>query len=258
MSGEPVLDPGSREYLLALADDEHMIGARHTAWIGLGPFLEEDLAFCSIAQDELGHAIGLYELLLRDEGRDPTEDLDAFALLRPASGYRSSHLAEIECSDWADSLVRHWLYDTAEQLRWDALSGSSHAGVAALADRALSEERFHIEHADRFMARVGSTTQVADAVQRLLPLAVAAWWPAPGEEAAIAAGVATGSAADLSTEWELRVRSDAGRWGLDLDWPDCSGAAVLDHRDRTARSEGFDDFHTSLTRVLALDPDATW
>ena len=60
------LTPAAREHLLALADDEHMIGARHTNWIGLGPFLEEDLAFCSIAQDELGHAIGMYELLLDD------------------------------------------------------------------------------------------------------------------------------------------------------------------------------------------------
>ena len=48
------LSPGSAEWVLAFADDEHMIGARHAAWIGLGPFLEEDLAFCSIAQDELG------------------------------------------------------------------------------------------------------------------------------------------------------------------------------------------------------------
>ena len=53
------LKAAERAHLLALADDEHMVGARHTNWIGLGPFLEEDLAFCSIAQDELGHAIGL-------------------------------------------------------------------------------------------------------------------------------------------------------------------------------------------------------
>ena len=80
------LTPAAREYLLALADDEHMIGARHTNWIGLGPFLEEDLAFCSIAQDELGHAIGLYELLLDDAGTDRTQ-LDAFALQRAPSDY---------------------------------------------------------------------------------------------------------------------------------------------------------------------------
>ena len=60
MSG---LSDGGREYLLAFADDEHLIGQQHTEWIGTAPFLEEDLAFCSIAQDELGHAAALYELL---------------------------------------------------------------------------------------------------------------------------------------------------------------------------------------------------
>ena len=48
------LSPAARQYLLALADDEHMVGAQHATWIGVTPFLEEDLAFCSIAQDELG------------------------------------------------------------------------------------------------------------------------------------------------------------------------------------------------------------
>ncbi|MEM1334016.1 MAG: Phenylacetic acid catabolic protein, partial [Actinomycetota bacterium] len=160
------LDGGSREYLLALADDEHMIGARHTAWIGLGPFLEEDLAFCSIAQDELGHAIALYELLLAADGR-PLDDLDGVALLRPAGQYRSSHLAEVECADWADSLVRHWLYDRAETLRWSSLTTSAHDGVAAFAERALREEQFHLEHAERFMSRVAHTDQVGAAIERL-------------------------------------------------------------------------------------------
>ena len=86
-----IFSPAVREYLLAFADDEHFVGARHTSWIGLGPFLEEDLAFCSIAQDELGHAIGLYELVLDDPGK-----LDAFALLRAPQDYRSCQLAEID------------------------------------------------------------------------------------------------------------------------------------------------------------------
>ncbi len=53
-----------REYLLAFADDEHFMGQQHTEWIGVAPFLEEDLAFSSIGQDELGHAAMLYELVL--------------------------------------------------------------------------------------------------------------------------------------------------------------------------------------------------
>ena len=71
------MTPGSTEFLLAFADDEHLIGQRHTEWIGLGPFLEEDLALASIAQDELGHAAGLYSLV--------TDDLDQLAFFRVAS-----------------------------------------------------------------------------------------------------------------------------------------------------------------------------
>lgn len=249
---------GAAEFLLAFADDEHMVGARHTAWIGLGPFLEEDLAFCSIAQDELGHAIGLYELLLRDAGRDPSTELDAFALIREPADYRSSHLAEVECSDWADSLVRHWLYDRAEARRWEALADSSHTGVAALSARARSEERFHLDHAERFMGRVATTPQIAAAVERLLPIAVGAWAPVTGEEAALAEGITSASSAELAARWEADVRGDAERWGLRLDWPDPTDNSVVEHADRTRRIDDFEAFHEGLTVVLALDPAATW
>ena len=38
-------DPSLREHLLAFADDEHLMGQGHTEWIGVAPFLEEDMAF---------------------------------------------------------------------------------------------------------------------------------------------------------------------------------------------------------------------
>ena len=37
------LKAAERALLLALADDEHMVGARHTNWIGLGPFWKKTL-----------------------------------------------------------------------------------------------------------------------------------------------------------------------------------------------------------------------
>ena len=64
-----IFSPGAAEAVLAFADDEHMMGQRHTEWIGMAPFLEEDLAMSSIAQDELGHAAGLYELLVGGAGK---------------------------------------------------------------------------------------------------------------------------------------------------------------------------------------------
>ncbi len=144
------LSPAGRSYLLAFADDEHMIGSRHANWIGLGPFLEEDLAFCSIAQDELGHALALYEMFI------PAEEINRFALLRDPRDYRSCALAELECGSWDLALVRHWLYDTAEQLKWRALLQSSITEVAALAEQALRDEAFHTEHAAMFLSRVSA------------------------------------------------------------------------------------------------------
>ena len=62
------------ELLIALADDEFVIGHRYSEWLGLSPFLEEDLTMASIAQDELGHARALYALVWPDcrlESRGP-------------------------------------------------------------------------------------------------------------------------------------------------------------------------------------------
>ena len=94
--------------LLALADDEICLGHWYATWMGLGPFLEEDLATMSIAQDELGHARALYVLV------EPDGDLDAVAYGRPAEAYRSSWLAEDACPTWEELFVRHLLYDEAE------------------------------------------------------------------------------------------------------------------------------------------------
>ena len=67
MTQPPGLDPPARdalaELLLALADDEFVIGFWDSEWTGIAPMLEEDVATSSIAQDEIGHARALYELL---------------------------------------------------------------------------------------------------------------------------------------------------------------------------------------------------
>ena len=248
------LDAAAREHLLAFADDEHMIGARHTNWIGLGPFLEEDLAFCSIAQDELGHAIGLYEILL--DGSDI--ELDAFAMLRDPGDYRSCWLAEADCSEWSDSLVRHWLYDRGEALRWGALTDCPDERVSGLADRALREEWFHLAHAENFMARIAdseTTGHIAASIQRLLPVARGMWdTPESGDPAST--GFTSRSVPELAAEWETLIAGDLARWGLTAALP--TDSVVTAQTNRTARSDGFGDFHADLQRVILLDTSAVW
>ena len=56
----------------AIADDELILGWRDSEWTGIAPFLEEDVAFSSIAQNEIGHARALYELAAAELGTTPT------------------------------------------------------------------------------------------------------------------------------------------------------------------------------------------
>jgi len=254
-------DAAAREHLLAFADDEHMIGARHTNWIGLGPFLEEDLAFCSIAQDEIGHAIGLYEILLATAVADSSSsatDLDAFAMLREPADYRSCWLAEADCSDWSDSLVRHWLYDRAEALRWGALTDCPDERVAALANRALREESFHLTHAESFMSRVvlaDTSGHIAASIERLVPIARGIW-DVPGSGDPVSSGFTSRSLVELAADWESLISGDLVRWGAEISLPvaDISDAQA----QRTIRSDGFDSFLTDLQRVIVLDTSAVW
>ncbi|HVF52533.1 MAG TPA: 1,2-phenylacetyl-CoA epoxidase subunit PaaC [Actinomycetota bacterium] len=134
----------------ALGDDELILGHRHSEWTGYAPHIEEDVAFSSIAQDEIGHAAGYYSIAAAAAGGDP----DVIALGRPANAYRNAILCERPNSDWAYTLARHWVYDIAEDIRLEALEGSAHADLAGLATKIRREERYHQLHASMWLKRV--------------------------------------------------------------------------------------------------------
>src|SRR5688572_21331280 len=108
------------DLLLQLADDELILGWRNSEWTGIAPFLEEDVAFSSIAQNEIGHARALYELAAAELG----VTADELAFDRPAEEYRSAPLVELRRLEWARTIARHWLYETADALRLETLKGS--------------------------------------------------------------------------------------------------------------------------------------
>lgn len=246
------LTPAASSYLLTFADDEHIIGSRHANWIGLGPFLEEDLAFCSIAQDELGHALALYEMLM------PSNQVDRFALLRPPADYRSCALAELACDTWDLALVRHWLYDMAEGFRWAALIESSITELAELAVQAEREESFHRSHAQMYMSRVvkddEGRSRINAALSQIAPYAATVFAPPELEHEALSEGVATTSSADQARSWMEEFESQVTQFGLT---PPAISFEVPPNTRRT-RSEGFREFHSSLGEVISLDVDANW
>jgi ring-1,2-phenylacetyl-CoA epoxidase subunit PaaC len=233
-------DVALRERVLALADDELLMGHHHSEWICVAPVLEEDLAFCSIGQDELGHAHALYRWLAGGE----EAGIDRRAMRRAADEYRSAWLTERPTPDWAEALVRHWLYDTAEGIRWTALLQAPDDELRGIATLALREEAYHRRHGDVLVERLLSGTDeshrhVADALHTLAPLAAGLF---EGDDEGYAAFV---------PECDALL----GRCGVTVAWPPTPPSG---QGRAGVRSEHFAALHQRLNTVLDLDPDAAW
>jgi ring-1,2-phenylacetyl-CoA epoxidase subunit PaaC len=155
--------------LLRIADDELILGWRNSEWTGIAPFLEEDVAFSSIAQNEIGHARALYELA----ARDLDTDADALAFDRQPEEYSSAPLVELRLvDDWAATIARHWLYETADAIRLATLKASDDVEVAGLAAKMDREEAYHRIHAELWAERLRDEERFRVALDELWPHAL--------------------------------------------------------------------------------------
>jgi len=154
--------------LLSIADDELIIGWRDSEWTGIAPTLEEDVAFSSIAQNEIGHARALYELAAQELGTDA----DALAFDRAPSEYRCAPLVELHLLEWAHTIARRYLYEEADRVRIGALMRSGDAELAGLAAKIDREETYHRLHAELWAARLAAEPRFRSAVEELWPYAL--------------------------------------------------------------------------------------
>ena len=174
------------EAVLAFADDELVLGWRDSEWTGVAPFLEEDVAFSSIAQGEIGHARALYELAAGVLGGDA----DALAFDREPAAYRSAPFVELPLSgDWAGTIARHWLYETADAIRVAALMESDWPELAGLAAKMDREEAYHRMHAEMWRDKLRGEGRFEAAVERLWPYALGVLDPAQRARLAELAGL---------------------------------------------------------------------
>jgi len=157
----------NEQALLGLADDELVLGWRDSEWTGIAPLLEEDVAFSSIAQNEIGHARAVYELLAGPEG-----DADALAFDRNPDEYRCAPLVELHLLDWAHAIARRWLYEVADEIRIAALKTDPDGAVAGLAAKIDREEAYHRMHAEMWHERLRAEPRFQAAVEELWPYAV--------------------------------------------------------------------------------------
>ncbi|NEU57155.1 1,2-phenylacetyl-CoA epoxidase subunit PaaC [Halorussus sp. MSC15.2] len=233
--------------LFRLADDEFVLAERYTEWQVRAPTLESDLALANIAQDELGHARLWYDLL-QDFGPDEPD----LIWERPADRWHHSTLAELpyEEGDWADPVLRSYLYDVAEEIRLEALVDSSYARIRDRVGKIQGEEDYHREHAENWLERLtedeAGRERVQSALDRLFPYALTVFEPT--DEAVEGRiddlGLRTESLADMRETWLDTVVPYLDGLGLDVD----ADADLPEELGRdTSHTDDWDDLWDEFT-----------
>jgi ring-1,2-phenylacetyl-CoA epoxidase subunit PaaC len=154
-----------KKLLFKIADDQLIIGHRNSEWTGLGPILEEDIAFSSIAQDKLGQSLALYNLLHDLDEKTP----DELAFMRNENEFKCCHLVEYPNGEYDFSLARHFLFSHAENLRFEMLAESSFEPLAKIAKKLKGEIKYHVMHADTWLKQLGGGTEESNSrIQKAL------------------------------------------------------------------------------------------
>ncbi|MEA2519377.1 MAG: ring,2-phenylacetyl-CoA epoxidase subunit PaaC [Chloroflexota bacterium] len=242
--------------LLSMADDEFVIGFSDSEWTGIGPILEEDVAISSLAQDELGHAQALYGLLAEtvSDGRDA----DAWAYDRPPEGYVHARLLDHPRGDWAATIARRYLYDTADSARLAAIAESSHRPLAELVAKIRREERYHLMHVETWIERLAdaggeSRERLLAALAALGADAGTVLAPLAGEPALLRHSIVSEPFATVGARWRDRVDTTFRRLGLPELPPTADPGA-----SRSGHSDAFRALHAEFTMVRRSEAGATW
>ncbi|HWH24813.1 MAG TPA: 1,2-phenylacetyl-CoA epoxidase subunit PaaC [Candidatus Limnocylindria bacterium] len=244
------------ELLLTMADDEFVLGFWDSEWTGIGPMLEEDVAFSSIAQDELGHARIWYEMAAQISG----DSADRLAFGRQPDEFRHAALVDHPRTDWSFSIARRWMYDTADSIRLASLAESSFRPLADVVAKVRREERYHLLHMDLWLRRLAgggdeSRGRLAAALNTLRPDAHSVFTPLGGEDELLRAGILTQPMERLAERWAEqagRVLIDELGFGFSGDG-DHSG-----NRDHHPPSESFRWLWSEFTSVARLEEGVEW
>src|SRR5258706_12895404 len=144
-----------KDMLYKMADDQLIIGHRNSEWTGLGPILEEDIAFSSIAQDKIGQSLALYNIL-HEFGED---EADVIAFARNASEFKCCTFVEYPIGEYNFSLMRNFLFNHADYLRFELLAASSLDSLAKAAKKFKGEIKYHIMHANLWIKQLSSANE---------------------------------------------------------------------------------------------------
>jgi ring-1,2-phenylacetyl-CoA epoxidase subunit PaaC len=165
-------------YVLHLADNALVLAQRLGEWVGKGPVLEEDIASTNVGLDLLGQARLWLAYASEIGGR--TED--QLAYFRDDGEFRNLLLVEQPNGHYGDTIARQFLFDQWHVLLLTALADSADQRIAAIAAKALTEVRYHVERSAGWVVRLGDGTDLSHG---RMQAAVDALWMYTGEMFAV-------------------------------------------------------------------------
>ena len=245
-----------KDLLYKIADDQLILGHRNAEWTGIGPLLEEDIAFSSMAQDKVGQSWAFYKLLHELGEQEP----DTVAFTRNAPQFHCCQLVELPIGEYDFSLIRHFLFDTAELIRFEMLSESSYEPLAQLARKLRGEVKYHTLHARTWIKQLGNATdesisRLQAALDYALPFALGIFEESRFAAELAATGVFAGEAV-LQARWQEKVSEVLGQTQLELPaWG--SLTPNLGGRYGT-HTEHLQPLLDEMAEVFRLDPTAEW
>ncbi|MDI9332921.1 MAG: phenylacetate-CoA oxygenase subunit PaaC [Cytophagales bacterium] len=244
------------EYLLRLGDNGLVLSQQLSAWCGHGPALEEDVALINTALDLLGHA--RLWLSYAGEVEGAGRDEDALAYGRDGTGFRNLLLVEQPNGDYAQTIVRQFFFDVWHEQLLVGLSHSSDPRIAAIAQKAVKEVRYHVARSTELVIALGDGTELS---HQKMQAAVDGLWPYTNEwfesdavDAACAADGMAPDAASLKAQWHSSVAATLHRAKLVMP-------SVQGHQrggKQGVHSEHLGHLLTSLQFMQRTYPGAQW
>ena len=242
------------ELIYKMADDQLIIGHRNSEWTGLGPILEEDIAFSSMAQDKIGQSQALYQLLHELGEADP----DTLGFMRNANQFHCCHLVQLPIGEYSFSLMRHFLFDHAEALRFEMLSKSSYEPLAKLARKYKGEIKYHTFHADTWVKQLGkaneeSHSKMQQSLNDCFNMALGIFENGPFENILIDEQIFEGEDA-LKNSWLENISNVLSASTLEIP---TNVEAIYGGR-KGNHTEFLQPLLDEMTEVYKIDPSAEW
>ncbi|WP_445663929.1 1,2-phenylacetyl-CoA epoxidase subunit PaaC [Heyndrickxia sp. FSL W8-0423] len=253
------------ELLYQLADDDFILAYRGSEWLGLAPHIEEDIAYASINQATMGHAVMYYELLeslgegAADElAHERKADYRKNAILLEMANGTGTYLNQPKY-DWAFTVVRHYFYDIYKKLKLESLKHSSFEPLTHAAMKMKMEQYYHIMHWKVWFNQLclsngEGKTRMRAAIQKVWDEFAGVLSYGPNGKLMSDYGLIEAEHI-FKKRWETEMK----KVFEDISMPYPGEPQMKKGNGREGfHTEDLQDALTTLSEVYALDPQATW